>query len=476
MRPSPFLILSEEEIERVHLATLEALDRTGVQVQDDRALQLLRQAGAHVSGERVRIPPHLIDQALHWAPRRVVVCSREGKRAMFLEDSRVYYGTGSDCFYTHDVESGERRSTVRADTARSARLCDALPNIDFVMSMGVANDVPPGSSFVHQHEAMLANTTKPIIFTAHDERDLRVIYEMSAIVAGGPEQLRRSPSIILYSEPISPLVHTEMGLGKVIFCAERGIPHIYIPSPMTGATGPVTLAGSLVQANASCLSGLLVSQLVAKGAPFIYGADISIMDMRTTTYAYGAPELNMLNSALAQLGRHYSLPVFCIAGASDSKELDAQAGIEMAMSLLISTLNGANIVHDLGYLESGLTSSLEGILLCDEIVDMVKRNMRGIEISDETLALDVIDRVGPGGHFLSDKHTLKHFRKEQWYPRWLSRSPFDIWATSEKPKLRKRLNEGVREVLSQHIPTPLPQKARDDIDALLARDGMNASR
>jgi len=460
-------VLSDDQIRDIHLATLEILDRTGVAVQHKRATALLRKAGARVESDRVRIPQHLVKEALRTAPERAVVAARTGERAMPLEEGRVFFGTGSDTPTTIDPETGERRRTRRQDVVDIARLCDALPNLDFVMSMGIPSDVPEKDSYLHEFAAMMEGSSKPIVYTAQGQADMEDIYEMAAAVAGGEEALKANPFLAQYAEPISPLIHSPEGLEKLFFCADHGIPIAYVSGISAGASSPVTLAGGCALANAECLSGLVIHQLAAPGAPFIYGANVSVIDMSTLAYVYGGPEFSLTNAAFADLARHYHLPVWGLAGASDSKLPDAQAGLEAMCSISTAILARGNLVHDVGYLESGLTSSMEMIAICDEIISMLEVLYRGIPTGPEHLALDVIDEVGPGGHFLDSDHTLKHFRSEHFLPRLMDRRNFVKWTEAGSPSIVARANARVREILASHQPAPIPEAARDAIERVL---------
>ena len=459
-----FSVLSNDQIYEIHLATLEVLERTGVQIPEQEAVDLLSGAGARVSdGNRVRIPSYLVEDALRSAPERITLANRDGERTVFLEGNKVYFGTGSDCPNLLDPYTGERRRFRKEDVEEAARLCDYLPNIDFVMSLGLVSDVPTATSDRHQFEAMLVNTKKPIVFTAHDVEGMSDMIEMAAIAIGGREELRRNPFIVLYAEPISPLRHFGPAVRKLLLSAEEGIPVIYTPCPMCGATTPSTLAGTLVTANAECLSGLVISQLKRKGAPFITGGLISIMDMRAAILSYGAPELSLLSAALTEIAHFYKLPMFGTAGCSDAKILDEQAAVESAISCLMSALSGAHLVHDVGFLEYALTGSYEMVVMTNEIIGMVKRIMRGIEVSRETLAVDVIDQVGPGGNFLVEEHTLRHFRQEQWFPDLIDRRNYEDWAKAGAKTMGGRANEQVKKILSEHRPEPLPPERRKAI-------------
>ena len=462
-------MLSDEQIRDIHFATLEILERTGTEVRNERGLELLRRAGARVDGQRVRFPSPLIEQAIRSAPERVVLSTRTGDRTMPLEEGKVFFGTGSDTPNTIDLGTRERRPARSADVTDFARLCDALPNYDFVMSMGISSDAPRASSFVHEFAAMVKGTAKPIVFTAQDCADMEVIHEIAAAAVGGADALRSRPFIIHYGEPISPLIHSPLGVDKLIFCAERGIPAAYVSGASAGATMPAPLGGAIALANAECLSGLVIHQLVAPGAPFIYGANVSVIDMATLGYVYGGPEFSLTNAAFADLARHYRLPVWGLAGASDAKTVDAQAGLEAMCSIMTAILARGNLVHDLGYIESGLTSSLEMVVVCDEIIEMLKILCRGVPTDRDRLALDVIDEVGPGGQFLDTDSTLRYFRTEHFMPRLLNRQNFTRWSQSGAQNLADRANARAREILSSHRPPPLPAAATAAIEKIAGR-------
>ncbi len=463
-------MLTAEQISQVSEYAMRLMEEVGCRVVCDEALDILGNAGCDVSHpDRIKIPRNLVMEAIEAAPKEIEVFNRDGELSMTFREDACYYGTGSDCPTTIDLYSGERRPSTKEDVGKLARFCDALPNIDFVMSFGIAHDAPEGGSFVHQYEAMLLNTTKPIIVTGHGRNDMVAMIEMAAAALGGISEVKKRPPLVLYTEPLSPLVHTEMGVSKGLVCCDYGVPFIYIGSPMMGATAPATFEAILVQAVAESLSGLVIFQKKQPGAKFIFGGDASIMDMSTSIYSYGAPELNTLNAALADMAHCYGLPFFCIAGASDSKVLDAQAGLEYAMSIYLATLNGCNIIHDCGYLESGLTSSFESVLFADEIIGMTKSMLRPFTFNDETVPLRLMDRVGPGGSFLTEEHTLENFRKTLWFPRFLDRRVYDIWEKAGARDLRMVLNERARSIFEGHRPQELPETTVESIRDIVNR-------
>lgn len=462
-----FGVLSEHQMADIHSASLEILWHTGSRMYCQEALDLLARGGADISdGSLVRIPPHLLEWALRTAPPRVVLANRNGERVVALEDNKTYYGTGSDCPNILDHQTGERRLFRKEDIAQGIRLCDALSNIDFVMSMGLASDAPIKTSDRHQFEAMLLNTVKPIVFTAHDLDGIRDIVDMAAAAVGGLDALRRSPTLILYAEPTTPLVHTRESVEKLLFMAENNLPVLYAPGMLRGGTAPVTLAACLALANAESLTGLLVSQLKREGAPLVLGGGALVMDMRTMVSSYGAPELQLAGAALADMAHYYGLPRFSSAGASDSKVVDQQALIEGTISVLMQALSGSNLVHDVGFLECGLTSSFEMVVAIDEVIAMVKQIVKTVEINDETLALDLIHRVGPGGSFIAEDHTARHFRGV-WFPRLLNRQNYEAWAAEGKQTMGDRLRQRVSDILATHKPQALSPKALERIQGIV---------
>jgi len=467
--PSGYRMFTDAQLEEIHLASLEILRRTGVRVYEAEALALLHGAGCTVSdGTLVRFPAAVVEDALGYAPSRIVLCGREGGPRVLLEGQRVYFGTGSDLPNTRDLETGERRPSLLSDVAQSARLVDALPNLDFVMSMALPADVPAQTSDRRSFLAMVSNTSKPIVFTAWDEAGLADVIAMAQTVAGGAEPLALNPFLLAYLEPTSPLQHTEPVVRKMLMMADHGLPFVYAPGPLEGASAPVTPAGSLAMANAEVLSGLVIAQLRRRGTPFVWGSGSGPMDMRTAVGIYGGPEFMLHCMGMAELAHYYyHVPVWGFAGCSDAKVPDAQAGIESALWILWTALSGANLVHDVGYIESGLTCSYEMIVVCDEIIGFVRRLLGGIELTPEALALDVIDRVGPGGDFLKTAHTKQHFR-QVWYPRLFDRRAYGAWVDAGKPDAVGTARGVARQAIETHVPAPLPAAALETMEGIIA--------
>lgn len=447
----PFLrVLSDDQVYEIHNATVEVMSEIGIVIKDEEGIRLLEEAGAAVKGELVKIPEHLLNRALSTAPSRISVYNRLGKPAMNLEQGKTYFGTGSDTIYTMDVYSKERRKTVTIDVRNIARLTDALPNLDFVMSMGNPGDVKPEDSFVIEFIEMIRGTTKPIVFTAITKDDMETIHRVASGVAGSEENLREKPFIIQYAEPVSPRLFNPDSVQRLLFCAEKGIPVTFPPSPNTGAGGPITVAGAMVLGNAECLTGLILTQLKNPGAPFIFGTNIAALDMKTTVVSYGAPEWILGSAGTVEMARFYNLPAWGTSGASDSKVIDAQAGMEAMLSVYNALITRSQLVHDNGYIESGLTSSMEMIILVDEAISISRYIMNGITVDTDSLALDPIRRVKPGKGFLDDDHTLNNWRKVQYLTERMDRKIFEHWKTDGKPDMFKRLNEEAKKILETH--------------------------
>jgi trimethylamine--corrinoid protein Co-methyltransferase len=468
-QPSGYRMFTDAQLEEIHMASLEILRRTGVRVHEAESLALLRDAGCVVTdGSLVRFPPAVVENAIADAPSRIVLCNRTGEPRVFLESHRVYFGTGSDLPNTLDLESGERRTSLLSDVGNAARLADWLPNLDFVMSMALPSDAPVQTSDRHSFLAMAENTVKPLVFTAWDEMGLADIIAMAEAIAGGPDELKLSPFLLAYLEPTSPLQHTEVVLRKVLMMADHGLPFVYAPGPVDGTTSPVTQAGSLAMANAEVLSGIAIAQLRRRGTPVVWGSGSGPLDMRTMVATYPSPEFMLHCMAMAEMAHYYyHKPVWGFAGCSDSKLPDIQAGIESALWILWAALSGANLVHDTGYIESGLTASCEMMVVCDEIISFVRRLLRGIEITPETLALDVIDQVGPGGNYMIVPHTRQHFR-QVWYPRVLDRRDYHGWMKAGQPTAIKNAREMARDAIANHQPPPLPPATLDALKAIIS--------
>jgi len=465
-----YRLLTEEQIKEIHQSTLTLLEKTGVKVLNEKARELLKDAGCRMdAGQIVKIPGKLVEESIQCAPSRITLYNRKGEPAMELEGSSVFFGMGTDLLNTWDLKTGQLRSSCLQDVVDSAVVGDFCSEIDFIASNAFPLDVPGNLAFVMEFKALMENSPKPIYFTSGSAEDLGVILDMASAVLGGKDRLREKPFLIHYAEPISPLVHSSGAVDKLFMCADNGIPLNYSPALLSGGSGPVTLAGAIVVANAEALSGLVIQQLRAKGAPAITGFSATPMDMRTGTTVYASPDERLTHSACCDLYHYYGLPVWGEAGCSDAGFLDEQAAMESMASIMMAMQDGCNLVHDVGYLGQGLAGSVASVVMCSEIISYARRIMRGFNISEERIGLDVIHAVGPGGNFLAHAHTLKYCREEHWTPFFMNRQSPEIWKENGCKRYSEVVIEKTLDILASHKPERLSDKVVKRLDKILQK-------
>ncbi len=457
-------VLSEGQIRRIHEASLELMERTGIQVNHQGAREILQDHGCFANGLRIRIPARVVDKALETVAERVVFYNREGEKAVDLMEDHTWYGPTVDAYDYLDPEDGARRPFTTDDCRVISSLADALPNFTWTMTIGVASDAPPATADRIVARQALTYCEKPLLFCCDNLQAARDIVAMASVIVGSEEQLLEKPPVVLFNCPISPLVYETPLVDRLIYAAERGLPQVCYSGPQAGATSPATLAGTVVQGSVESLFGLVLSQLINPGTPFVYGAFATIMDMSTSVFSYGAPEMNVMAAAMAQMAHFYRIPFLGMSGCSDAKLPDSQAAAEATFSCLCSALSGANMVHDNGWLDHATLISPEYMVLVNEIIEMVGGYMGGIGVDKERLAVDVIDGIGPGGNFLMEDHTMKYFR-EIWYSKLFDRSTMNQWRAKGKPEFQDRLHEQTRKLM-QHEPRPLPPEVVREIDRM----------
>jgi len=435
-------IMDERDAQRVHDATLRVLSEAGVDVLHEPTLALLREAGAKVEGNRVRFAPQMVDEALAAAPGSWPLEGRGSAAALELKQGNTYFGTGSDCLYVCDRASGERRRVKLADVESMAHVADKLPNLEFVMSMGLPDDVDMAIDDMAPVAAMLRGTSKPLIVAPKDGNAVEPILEL-ARVAGNER------SVAIYSMPAPPLMHDADAITKVVECAKREVPLIYASAPSMGSTSPWSVAATLVVGNAEILSGLVVHQLVKPGAPFVYGTAFGVLDMALTVETYAAPEQLLSDHVGCELAEFYGLPSFYYGAVSDSKVLDPQWAAESALTALLGAFSRGTLLHDVGYLESGMQSSHESIVLGDEVAGFARAILRQMPFDDEGLAVDEILLAGPGGNHLARKYTRRHYR-EMWRPSLFERATYDRWMEESGGKdCMQKVREKVESLLAE---------------------------
>ncbi len=460
-------LMDTRQCEKIHDASLEILRRTGVRVHHEEALTLLKDAGCRIEdGNLARIPPSLVEWALRSAPSVIALCSRGSDIASVpLEPGVTTFGPGSDCPYYLDPRTGERRPFTLADLGDCARLADALPEIGFLMSMGIPRDFS-GNTYRRQYATLVQNSVKPVVFVCNDGADCRAIAAAAAVVAGGMDRLRLNPTLLLYSEPTTPLQHSGTATEKLLYMASEALPVVHSPAPMMGSTAPATLAAGLALGNAEVLSGLVIHQRKRAGAPFVYGSGLHHMDMKTSISVYGAPEFQLARLAVAAMGRYYGLPTWGYAGHSDAIPFDEQAAVDAALSVQNALLCGMNLVHDVGYLEAGLITSPEMMVFTADMIGMLRRFADGFSFDADDLALEVVNAVGPGGNYLAEEHTLRHYR-EFWQPSLFDRRRYEAWRSSGARSLRDRLREKTLDLMTGQGDSLFPSAAAREVELAL---------
>ena len=461
--------LSDSQVQALHEATLEILERTGVRFSHEGALSIFRHAGVSISdGDRVRIPARLVDWALRSAPKQIILYDQLGQAKIRLSGRKVYFGNGSDLLDIIDHRTGHHRKPVLQDVVEGVRLLDTLPRYDFVMSFVLPHDVPVDTAERHQMRVMLENTTKPLVYVTTEAIHTRAAVAMAEALAGGDQALRERPFAVNYINIADPKRHNWESVEKLLLLAEKGLPAIYRPSIVTrGISTPITVAGFLCTNNAAQLAGLVLAQLKREGAPFIrcsHGG--GTFDMRLTVGQHAAPEARGFQ---ADLAHYYGLPCFGIGGVSGSKTVDQQAALEAALTLLEAALGGSQLIHDVGYLNNGMTGSLEQLMICHEIIGWIKHYLPGLTVDADNLALDLIDEIGPDGHFLETEHTLRHLR-DDWYPDYLDRQQLDAWVAEGSLDLRERVRCRIDDLLGESRPPTIPNRVQDHWEAIVQGD------
>jgi trimethylamine---corrinoid protein Co-methyltransferase len=464
------------QLDRLHNAALQILERTGLVIHSGEALDLLGDIGCWLDeGQRVRIPGHIVEQALTRVPKRISVYNRQGDPAMHLAGMNSYYGPGPTIQYVYDAYTGKRRESDRDDIHHAATVCDYLPNIDFAMTMGMTGGVYPKNQGINpaltdrmDFAAMLGHTQKPLIFSAWSREGLSDIWEMAVAVRGSEKKASRQPLMILFTQPISPLVIDTEPVRQLLFCAEKGIPAIFSSAPTMGSTAPNSIAGSVAQALAEFFGALVLTQFKKPGAPVIMGAGYGPMDFRKASSPYNGPEFYVSKTINKELAAYYGIPDWNYGGCTDAKILDGQATAEAALSLYVATSVGSNLIHDVGYMEMGMTACLELMVMADELISGFKKMFAEIPMDDEAFGLDMIDQVGPGGHFLAEQHTRDHMR-DIWHPDFFDRDTFDGWEASGAQTMEKRLNQKLQWILDNHRAEPLAPEVQKEVASIIAR-------
>ncbi len=464
----PLRPLSPDGLARMHAASLRILEETGVAVGSVSIRERMAAAGAHVDGDRVRLPAALVEAALGVAPRSYTLAAREPAWDLPLDGAHGYLSVDGSAAEILDPETGVRRASTEADLVQVTRLADALPEISFLWQGVEAGDRPVPVRPLHELRAQLENSGKHVqLMTAVTPLAARGAVEMARAVVGGADALRARPIMSSFQVSLSPLTFEGDALEAALVYAEAGVPAGFVVMAIGCATAPATPAGVLAQSNAEVLAGLAIVETLAPGAPTFYGACSTTMDLRTGLVACGGPEDLLYQAAFAQLARHYRVPSSVGTFAPGAKSPDWQAGLENGLSGLVSLLAGADMLSGAGLLYAARVFALEEMVLDAEIFGLLRHLGGGIAVDDATLAVDVIGEVGPGGNFLAEDHTIDHMRA-LWQPRLFDRGTWEEWEAGGRRGPRDRARERARSLLAAHVPPPLPDGMAAELDAIVA--------
>lgn len=447
-----FRPLSSESIIRIHQSSMKIFSKKGIRVGSERALHAFKSAGAEVdyAAKTVRASESWVMSKLKTAPSAVTLYGREDRHNLELDGYNVYVGTGGTALNVLDLDSGERRPTRLGDLVFSARLCDKLENINFFVLSCYPTDIDKRHVDVNRFFAGLNSTSKHIMGGVYTSEGVQQVAKMGALIAGSREALQKKPFLSFITCIMSPLFMDKHYTDLMLDVIETGLPLATPTAPISGATAPATLAGTLVQMNVEALSGVLLAQIVNPGHPVLYSCVPTTMDLRNSSFCFGSVEMGLMNAACAQLSRFYNLPNYTTAGVNEAKIPDIQSGYESMASTLMCALSGCNFIHDAaGLIESGQTISYEQYVIDNDIIGMCLRAAKGIEISTDALADDVICDNGHEGHYLVHDHTLANMRSEFYYPLSTNRQTYTQWEEDGKQDGRQTARKLARSLLSE---------------------------
>ena len=458
--------LTEEGIAKIHKASMKVYENTGIEVNDNTALKAFHDAGAEVDFKRkiVRASESWVMDKIKTAPSTITLCGRDPKHNMELDGHKVYIGTGGTATNVLDIDTGERRPSTLSDVQMAARLVDALENIHYFVISCFPNELQKQNVDVNRFYAAMRNTSKHVMGGVYTKEGVKNIAKYAAMIAGSKEALLKNPFVSYITCVMSPLVmdkdYTELMLAAI----ETGLPMATPTAPMAGSTSPGTLAGTLVQMNVEALSGVLLTQIINPGHPVLFSCVPTTTDLRTGAFCFGSIEMGMMNAACSQISRFYNLPNYTTAGVNEAKTPDIQSGYESMASTLLCALSGCNYIHDAaGLIESGMSISFEQYVVDNDILGMCMRAVKGIEITDETLAVDVINETGPAGNYLSNDHTIRNMKKEFFYNKVSDRQTRARWETEGCVDAREKARRMAKEILAAHKPRSIDKTVEKEI-------------
>lgn len=459
-------ILSDDDIERIHLGILSILWRTGIEVREGQAFDILKKAGCPTNGKRIRIPCHLVEEAIRLAPKTLTLYGRDPSFEVTLESRRVYYEPMIGRLNIMDMDTGMRRRTTLDDVGNLVRVADHLEHYTLLHSGAIMphiEGIPDEVAHVHGYYTSVKNSSKVIKGVVRGKKKAKDCIRMASVIAGGEEALKRRPNIFTTCNVISPLQFAVEQTEGLIEYAKMGLPVDIASEPQSGATSPVTLAGTITQQTAEILGMVVVAQLVNPGTPVLMGTVAAAMDLRNGMIALGGVEGALMNVAHAQMAQFYQIPARGTGSNTESKTLDMQAGYEKTVTLLFPALAGINMIFYPGTMDHALTVSLESLVIDHEICGMINRALSGVSVTDEKLGLDIIDKVGPGGHFLNQRHTLEHLKEEHYLAKLSDRDSYEAWNGKGRHGIVEKARDQVKKILKEHEPMALDSAVEKEL-------------
>ncbi len=463
-----FQFMSNDDLQSIHEATLIVLEQTGVKVFNGSAIELLREAGCTIDENRVRFPSSLVEESIGKVSSTFDMFTHTGDKSWTIGSDKVIYNPASSAVFFKDPVTREIRKGTSGDIKKIMYLVESLEHIEFQSTALVPSDAPEPISGLYRLYLALKNSNKPIVTGAFSKEGLSEMKVLLEVIAGGPDELSDKPRAIFDCCPTSPLTWGDTASQNLLDCAESGIPAAIVPAPLSGATSPITIHGTLVQINAEILAGVIISQLKNPGTPIIYGGAPGSFDMRYATPRFGAMEAMMTSCASTQIGRHYGFPTHSYMGASDSKMVDAQSGFESGMGMILGALARVNVISGPGMLAHLNCQSLEKLVIDNEICGTAFRLIKGFAVESIDVITELISKVGYDGDYLRQKHTSKKLRSEHFMPSGLiDRLSTESWIEGGSISLLDRASEAVSDLLSKHTPIQLSLDTEKQLDKSL---------
>ncbi len=469
MRLSRATVLSKNEIKEIDETSKEILEATGVKILSDYILNIYRKAGCSVDYDKkiVKIPSKLVDQCLKSCPSKYKLFNRDQNTYLEFGNNTAYSASGHNAIYMLDIEKLERRPITKEEVGNFAKISDALDNIHIVGIQGMPQDVHPKASILHALDVVLNNTTKHVFYSPENVDEAKASIDILKVASNG-EDLSKKPIAICQLSPISPLTWSKGTVEAVELIAKTGLPLCFLPQPYCGVTSPLTLAGTLVTNNAEILSGLVLTQLVNEGAPLIYGAAWTTFEMNKGTVLIGTPERCLLSVGGAQIAKFYNIPSHCIAFDTDSNIYDEQNGFEKMFTLIVTLQSGINLVVNAGMFSTGMTVSYEQLVVDAEMVGFVYRYLKGIDVNEDTLAKEVIKKVGQHESYMMEEHTLKYLKLGEHAPyRVSNRDVYDNWKNKGKPSIIDNARKVALELIENHKVKSLSDDKKEKIRKII---------